>query len=127
MRKILILMGFIPFVVQAESPDELLAKTVAQLNKHTPLKLDEETRLDGVSGKNNVLFYEYTLVNYAKVELDLVILESNISPVVTSGACAEASMKPLFDSGVSVHYHYKGKEGESLMLVKVTAADCQNQ
>ena len=125
MRKIFILMALIPFVAQAEAPDDLLAKTVAQLNKHTPLKLDDETRLDGVSGKDNVLAYEYTLLNYIKAELDLVILESNISPVVTSGACAEASMKPLFESGVSVHYHYKGKEGESLMLVKVTPADCQ--
>ncbi|MCF6325129.1 MAG: hypothetical protein L3J89_12540 [Gammaproteobacteria bacterium] len=125
MRKLFILIGFIPFVVQAEVPDDLLARTVAQLNKHTPLTLDDETRLDGVSGKNRVLAYEYTLVNYAKTELDLTILESNIAPVVTSGACAETSMKPLFDSGVSVHYHYKGKAGESLILVKVTPSDCQ--
>ncbi len=125
MRKLFILIGFIPFIVQAEVPDDLLAKTVAQLNKHTPLTLDDETRLDRVSGKNKVLAYEYTLVNYAKVELDLAILESNIAPVVTSGACAEASMKALFDSGVSVHYHYKGKVGESLIMVKVTPSDCQ--
>ncbi len=125
MRKLFTLIGFIPFIVQAEAPDDLLARTVAQLNKHTPLTLDDETRLDGVSSKNRILAYEYTLVNYAKAELDLAILESNIAPVVTRGACAEASMKPLFDSGVSVHYHYKGKTGESLMLVKVTPADCQ--
>ncbi len=125
MRMLFILIGLIPFTVQAEAPDALLAKTVTQLNKHTPLKLDDETRLDGVSGKNKVLAYEYTLVNYAKAELDLAILESNIAPVVTSGACAEASMKPLFDSGVSIHYHYKGKEGESLMKIKVAATDCK--
>lgn len=125
MRTLFILIGLIPFTVQAEAPDALLVKTVAQLNKHTPLTLDDETRLDGVSGKNKVLTYEYTLVNYAKAELDLVILESNIAPVVTRGACAEASMKPLFDSGVSVHYHYKGKAGESLMKIKVAATDCK--
>jgi hypothetical protein len=125
MRKILILMGLIPFAVQAEAPDELLARTVAQLNKHTPLKLDEETRLDEVSGKGKILTYEYTLINYAKADLDLEILKSNIAPVVTGGACAEASMKPLFDSGVSVHYHYKGKAGESLMMIKVATADCK--
>jgi len=125
MRKILILMGLIPFAVQAEAPDDLLAKTVAQLNKHTPLQLDEEVRLDGVSGKEKVLTYEYTLINYAKGDLDIEILRSNIGPVVTDGACAEASMKPLFDSGVSVHYHYKGKAGESLMKIKVATADCK--
>jgi len=125
MRKILILMGLIPFAVQAEAPDDLLAKTVVQLNKHTPLKLDEETRLDGVNGKDKILTYEYTLINYAKADLDIEILKSNIGPVVTDGACAEASMKPLFDSGVSVHYHYKGKAGESLMKIKVASADCK--
>ena len=58
MRTLFILIGLIPFTVQAEAPDALLAKTVAQLNKHTPLTLDGETRLDGVSGKNKVLTYD---------------------------------------------------------------------
>ncbi len=127
MKKLLALIGLIPFATEADVVDQLLAETTAKLNKHIPLQVDEETRLDGVSAENKTLIYEYTLLNYEKAELNLEILKSNIAPVVKKGACTEASMKPLFDSGINVHYHYKGKHGESLMMIKVISSDCKNE
>lgn len=48
-----------------------------EANKHTPLMVDEDTRLDSIGMINSkTLRYNYTLINYNKSQIDNTELES---------------------------------------------------
>ena len=103
-----------------DSPDQKVEKQLVQMsnttNKNLPLTLDSETVLaTTLPGPGRKFTYFYSVVNYAKGEVNLDYFSGLKPGMVTNLKSAfktDAGMKYMFDNQVTVDYVYKDKLGE---------------
>ncbi|RYG39680.1 MAG: hypothetical protein EOO01_29085 [Chitinophagaceae bacterium] len=88
-----------------------LKDLAADLNKRYPLTLNEELRIDSVSVKERTIVYNYTMVNYAKEDIDTVYTKETFKPLIKSVIDTTASIKVLKDKKISFKYQYRDKNG----------------
>ena len=104
--------------------DALLMKTASEINKQLPMMVDKDTRLDSTAGLNKRLQYHYTMVSFSAEEIDEAALQDQFAPMLKNRACTSEKMKVLFESGVTVDYVYRGKNGKSITTISVTPSQC---
>lgn len=123
MRKIVLAMiVFIPGLVLAQMPPEVLKAAADEVNKQAGSMIDKDTRLDSASGVNNTLRYNYTMVNVAAAEVDSQQFSNIIKPMLVGSTCQQ--MKIFYSNGVKVVFSYKGKGGKSISTVTISPKDC---
>jgi replication-associated recombination protein RarA len=104
-----------------QSFDEILATVADQTNKTLPMMIDKETRLDAtMAGAGKRFTYSYTLVNYAKGEIDTSYLRKSLEPTLFANYKSNPQMKQFRDEQVELHYRYKDKQGEFLLEIIVS-------
>ena len=108
-----------------EDLQSLLQKTKNQIKNHLPIIVDAETRLDNVKVIKSMFQYQYTLVNYALEELDVVETRSALIPIVKNQACSLPNLKPLIDNGAIISFLYRGKNGKEITTINVTSGQCK--
>ncbi|MCD7901961.1 MAG: hypothetical protein LUH22_19550 [Bacteroides sp.] len=92
-----------------------------ELNKSTPMQLDEYTRLDSVNTvKDERIRYYYTLFLYDKNELDMSSIEENIAPHIIHTIQTSPEMKKLREENITFDYIYFDKNGEVAYQLSVT-------
>jgi hypothetical protein len=98
------------------------------VNATAPKMIDRITRLDGARvGPGTLFTYEYTLTNMRLRELSPVILASlrwRLSAHVRQAVCSGTALKPMLATGTTVRFHYRDRDGQDLVLVSVSSADC---
>lgn len=96
-----------------------------EVTRNAPQMVDSDTRLDGaVAGPGLRITYFYTLPNIDSSQVAPGVFNSTVVPTVEKSACSSGELKPFFDSGVSVMYDYRGKDGNRVGLVEVNRAKC---
>src|SRR5207342_3201144 len=61
--------------------DKAMMTAASELNKTCPIMVDKETRLDNaVALPNNILQYNYSLINYDKSQVNEAVLRKAITP-----------------------------------------------
>ena len=102
--------------------DKAMMKVASKLNKTCPIMVDSETRLDNtVSLPNNIFQYNYTLVNAEKGSIDVDQVRDFIEPNVINNIKTKPEMKFYKDNEVTMQYHYKDKNGVTLLMITVTS------
>jgi len=98
------------------------------VNAATPKMIDRITRLDGARvGPGSLFTYEYTLMNMSVRELSPVTLATlrwRLSAHVRQAVCSGTALKPMLRTGTTVRFDYHDRDGQSLVLVSVSSADC---
>jgi len=97
-------------------------KTAAiELNKQTPMQIDQHSRLDSVSsiGKTNFIYY-YTFIKIEKAEVNLDTVYKYIRPNIIENVKKSPDLKVLRDNDVIIDYKYYDKNGENVMEISVT-------
>ncbi len=98
--------------------DAKLTATANELNKTCPIMVDKETRLDNLMAlPGKILQYNYTLVNYARTDIDTVKLKGAIMPGMIQGMKTMPDLKYMRDNKVTMSYQYKDKNGAYLMRI----------
>lgn len=88
--------------------------------------VDSETRLDNaVPGEDKTIYYNYTLINYNKKDINVARLNSTMKPQILNNIKTNPAMKPLRDYGVTFIYNYKDKNSVHITTIKYSPDDYQ--
>ncbi|MDR9437673.1 MAG: hypothetical protein RI563_12395 [Thiohalophilus sp.] len=102
--------------------DDELQQAADVVNQQAPMMVDQETRLDGADSGNQVLTYNYTLVNYTAGDMDRNKFTQALRPTLLESGCK--ALEPLLSEGVDVQYVYRGKDKGEIATLGLTGADC---
>lgn len=116
----------------AHAPAPILLQELTQaangVNAIAPKMIDRITRLDGAHvGPGSLFTYEYTLTNMRLRELSAVTLATlrwRLSAHVREAVCSGTALKPMLRTGTTVRFDYRDSDGQGLVLVSVSSADC---
>ncbi len=124
-----ILVGIITFAISYYGIQQLFKKDLEselknaalELNKQTPMQIDQFSRLDSVSskGKTNFIYY-YTLIKVEKSEVNLDTINKYIRPNVIENVKNNPGLKPFRDKNVSLDYTYYDNRGFFVTEINVT-------
>ena len=98
-----------------------LKKAAVEVNKQTPLQIDQYTRLDSASsrGKEHFIYY-YTLVNTLKSEVNLDTVNKYVRTGLIDNVKNNPELKPYRENNITMNYRYYDKEGEFALEIAVT-------
>jgi len=123
-----ILLGSIAFAVSYYGVQQLfkkdleaeLTKIAIELNKKTPMQLDQFTRLDSLAskGKTNFMYY-YTLLEAEKSEVNVDTINKYLRPKIIENASNNAQLKAYRKQNVTLDYLYYDRNGEFVMQINV--------
>lgn len=105
-----------------------LTQAANSVNASSPRMIDGITRLDGAhSGPGPLFTYEYTLTNISARLLTPRSLETvrwRLSADVRQAICGGSGLRPVLQAGVITRIHYRDRDGQDLVMVRVSSADC---
>ena len=104
--------------------DYMVGLEADMMNKGLPVMVDNETRLDSVKIQKKDLYFNYTLVNWIKSDIDLEQLNSTMREKIKMNACETSDTRSLLEEGRSLFYVYKDKESTPVAEFMVILNDC---
>lgn len=100
-----------------------ITSEIQMINKSLPVMIDNGTRLDDVSFKNNEVSYNYTLVAFSANDINKDRLASATSTMKAS-ACKNPKVKLMLKEGYIVNYVYRDKLNNPILKIPVSPSDC---
>jgi hypothetical protein len=98
-----------------------LVQIANEFNKSCPMVVDNETQLDNVVAlPNNVLQYNYTLMNLSKEDINPEELKAGIEPGILNNVRTNPDMKMFRDKRTTLAYYYTDKNGAFVVKLTVT-------
>ncbi|MEM6865224.1 MAG: hypothetical protein AAF575_08575 [Bacteroidota bacterium] len=98
-----------------------LENVALELNKQTPMKIDEYSRLDSASSKGKTNFiYHYTLLGMEKSEVNLDTVNKYIRPSIIENVKTIPELKFYRDNKITMDYKYYDKNGVFVTKISVT-------
>ena len=95
------------------------------INVRLPEMIDSRVRLDAtIGGPGPVFSYIYTLPAYRSSDISAAGVYAAFAPGLRRNFCTLPEMMPFVESGVSIFYVYRGRDGGQIARVFVTASDC---
>ncbi len=98
-----------------------LKKVAIELNKSTPMRIDEYTRLDSASstGKTNFTYF-YTLIDLDKSEVNLDTVNKYIRPGIIENVKVNPDLKIYRENNITMDYKYYDRSGVFVTEISVT-------
>ena len=109
---------------EVDAFDKELMEAADSINRSLPMMADSETRVDSVivmPGKT--MKYHFTLVNYAKSEIDIVALQEALAPVSLNIIKTDPSLQGFRDNEVTIVYSYRDNTGVFLFELEFGPED----
>lgn len=92
-----------------------------ELNKQTPILIDEFSRLDSASTKGNTNFmYHYSLIGIEKEEVNIDTINKYIRPGIIENVKNSPELKFYRDHNITMDYKYYDENGAFVMEISVT-------
>lgn len=105
---------------------ETMKTAAEELNKQTPMMVDNDTRLDAAEDGPGLRFtYLYTLVNYSVSEIDVEEFRNNLAPNIRKAVCENPELAVFYRNDVTVVYVYRDKNGMDVTEIEVPPTDCK--
>jgi hypothetical protein len=93
----------------------------SEVNKSCPIAIDKDTRLDNmIALPSKTLQYNYTLVNYEKIQLDSTTLDSLLRPGIINSVKSAPNMEILRKNDVIFLYSYYDNVGEHVLSITIS-------
>lgn len=98
-----------------------LKEVALELNKQTPMQIDEYIRLDSAAskGKTNLTYY-YTLFDMEKAEVNLDTVHKYMRPAVIDNVKYSPDLKVYRENKITLDYKYYDRTGEFVTEISVT-------
>jgi hypothetical protein len=98
-----------------------LKNAALELNKQTPMQIDEYSRLDSASTKGKTNFiYHYTLFDLEKSEVNLDTVNKYIRPSIIENVKNSPELKFYRDNEITMDYKYYDRNGVFVTEINVT-------
>ena len=105
--------------------DTELADMASQINAGLPRMINDDTRLDRTVGAENILQYQYTLVNLPAANISEQILKDKLEKDIVNNVCTSKEIiKYFIHKGVTVSYAYYGSDGRLIGVISVGPSQC---
>jgi hypothetical protein len=113
------------FEVREETKiEEGLDQAAKEINKSCPKQIDEDTRIDkAIHGPGKKFAYYYTLTRYSSKDISKEAFDSEIAPAIKKNALGGDGIKTMLKKGILVEYHYAGKDGGKISMIKLKPSD----
>ena len=95
-----------------------------EINRHLPMMIDADTRLDATSGAGNRFIYFFSLINISKDEIAVEELEAHLLDHGANDICSSKIFTKLRENGISVSLKYRDKVGIPITTVEIDDAIC---
>jgi hypothetical protein len=106
---------------KTSSPDKSVLKFANEMNKHCPLMIDFETRLDKVNAlADNTLHFDYTLIYHVKDSLHIENLKNFMEPVILNKIKTSPTLSKYLDKNLTWIYSYNDKKGDFIFKLTYT-------
>ncbi len=102
-----------------------IKKEVNLLNQSVPVKINNSTNMEKVSFDNNIVTYEYKILNKEKEEFNIPILTLLLKAQLIRDICKHASVKNYLSKGINFSFHYVDKNGAEVCDILITQYDCR--
>ena len=104
-------------------------KTAAlEVNKITPMQIDQFSRLDSASTKGKTNFiYHYTLIDIDKSEVNIDTVNKYIRTDIIDNVKNSSELETFKDNNVTIDYRYYDKNGEFTLEISVTPEIYKNK
>jgi len=110
------------FVFAPPSFDKVMMKAASEINESCPIMVDQDTRLDNaIALPDNILQYNYTLVNWVKDSVDLKAFEDYMQPMILNNVKTNPDLKIYRDNKTTMAYNYKDMNGVFITKISITA------
>jgi len=110
------------FVFAPPSFDKVMMKAASEINESCPIMVDQDTRLDNaIALPDNILQYNYTLVNWVKDSVDLKGFEDYMQPMILNNVKTNPDLKIYRDNKTTMAYNYKDMNGVFITKISITA------
>ena len=110
------------FLFTPPSFDKAMMQAASEINESCPIMVDQETRLDNaIAFPENILQYNYTLVNLIKDSIDLKAFEDYMQPMILNNVKTNPDLKIYRDNKTTMAYSYKDMEGVFITKISITA------
>lgn len=106
------------------SKQQALWKAANEINKFTPLQIDQETILNTVGVEGDTLVYNYQLINYSSFQLDGQKFAYAMFTEVQNSLCSTPETKLALEQGVSFASYYFGNDSRFITKFIIHPADC---
>ncbi len=104
--------------------EEVLKILAAHTNKQLPKKIDPETELRSLEGREGELVYHYVKINASSEQFDKKKFTAKMHPQVFDAACHSPRLQIFIANGVTARYSFKGKDGQIISEITVTPSEC---
>ena len=129
-KKIEIIIGAVAFTLSSYGVQHVffkkdleseLKKVAVEVNKKTPIQIDQYSRFDSASskGKTNFIYY-YTLFDLEKSEVNLDTVNKYVRPNIIENVKNSPDLKFYRDNNITVGYRYYDKNGIFVTEISVT-------
>ncbi len=108
-------------LIKKPSYDQVMVVTANEINKTCPFMVDSHTRLDNVIVlPDNILQYNYTLINLAKDSINIQELKDHIEPIAINLIKTSPEMEDIRKHKSTINYFYKDMNGIYLFTISIT-------
>ena len=124
-----IIIGMIAFALASYGVKQLFEKDIeselrdaaAGLNKQTPMRIDEYTRLDSATtiGKTDFI-YHYTLTNVNPEDIRVDTINKYFKPRIIENVKASPDLKIFRDNHITMGYNYYDSNGQKVTEIAVS-------
>ena len=98
-----------------------LKEVVLELNKQTPMQIDEYMRLDSAASKGTTnLIYYYSLFDMDKSEVNLDTVNKYLRPGIIENVITNPDLKVFRDNNITLDYIYYDKSGKFVTEISAT-------
>lgn len=119
--RFLVLSGCI-ILLGCSEPD--LRQTAIEVDRKCPLMVDSETRLDRVFTEGeNVLVYQFTLVNVHVMNVDTALFRKQVTPGLLANLRVSPELGKLRDMDAIVVYNYMDRHGNPIQTLRFGPRD----
>ena len=106
---------------------EAITKIVKTINAESqkynyPIKIDEETQLDGMRATRDAIFYKYTLHHKGQITQNEL---HQIRQRVKKAVCSDKTMRQVMRLGLVYLYEYYTPKGYKWFTAVVSISDCK--
>ncbi|MFT4969487.1 MAG: hypothetical protein ACI9O4_001234 [Chitinophagales bacterium] len=106
---------------ETDAISDYLFEISQEINESCPILADENTRLDNtVVLSNRTIQYNYTLLNLEKNQIDISLLEEELTPLLLEDVRTNPGLSMFRKYNVTMIYHYKNDNRTFLFEYKIT-------
>lgn len=109
------------FVFTPESFDKIVMQAASEINESCPIMVDKDTRLDNaVALPDNILQYNYTLINWVKDSINVEAFEDYMQTVILNNVKTNPDIQVYRSNGTTMAYNYKDMNGVFITKISIT-------